>query len=300
MVQINEMMTLQEIINLPAFQKFGRLLFPVNRPIHSSMTLKELSSSNIYLWYSHIDVCKTVEIIQTLYNHVRDHTIFYNIYSKEERLKDPSKKDTGLFFFKGNDYAPFAICNAGGGFVYVGAMHDSMPHALKLSQKRYNAFALIYRVDHPYKDLARAISFIYDHSDELKVDKNHYSLWGGSAGARMAATLGNKKTLESYLGKDIPQADAVTMQYTGYHYVSQYDAPTYACVGSNDYIADYHTMKNRLDALKMMNIPTEFYCYKGLSHGFGLGTGTIAEGWIDDAIQFWENQINKRKGKMLI
>ena len=26
----------------------------------------------------------------------------------------------------------------------------------------------------------------------------------------------------------------------------------------------------------------------GLPHGFGLGTGTVAEGWIDQAIAFWE------------
>lgn len=27
---------------------------------------------------------------------------------------------------------------------------------------------------------------------------------------------------------------------------------------------------------------------KGLSHGFGLGTGTVAEGWLDKAVKFWE------------
>lgn len=80
-------------------------------------------------------------------------------------------------------------------------MHDSFPHALELSQKGYNAFALIYRVNHPYEDLARTISFLYDHADMLKIDKNHYSLWGGSAGARMAASLGNKKTYLLMLDK---------------------------------------------------------------------------------------------------
>ncbi|MFQ7170898.1 MAG: hypothetical protein ACLRQF_01570 [Thomasclavelia ramosa] len=31
----------------------------------------------------------------------------------------------------------------------------------------------------------------------LKIDKRHYSLWGGSAGARMAAVLEIKKFLSS-------------------------------------------------------------------------------------------------------
>ncbi len=31
--------------------------------------------------------------------------------------------------------------------------------------------------------------------------------------------------------------------------------------------------------------------YEGLRHGFGLGTGTVAESWINDAVNFWENQM---------
>lgn len=71
-------------------------------------------------------------------------------------------------------------------------MQDSFPHALELSQMGYNAFALIYRpgAQTACEDLARAISFIFTHADELEVDTNCYSLWGGSAGARMAAGLG--------------------------------------------------------------------------------------------------------------
>ena len=99
------------------------------------MTIKELSSSKIYLWYNYIDVNKTIEIINTLNHDAQNHSIFYNIYSKEELLNDASKRDVGLFFFKGSKDAPFAICNAGGGFVYVGAMHDSFPHALELSKR---------------------------------------------------------------------------------------------------------------------------------------------------------------------
>lgn len=289
MIKINS--TVQDVLDLPLFKGFGRLLFPVNRNIDKKITLKELSTSNVYLWYSYIDANKTVEIINKLYEDVKHHQVFYHIYSQEEMLKDSSKRDTGLFFFKGKTGNPFTICNAGGGFVYVGAMHDSFPHALELSKKGYNAFALIYRVDHALDDLAKAISFIYNNAQKLGVDKNHYSLWGGSAGARMAAMLGNKQILSSYLGRNIPQADAVIMQYTGYDCVSAYDAPTYVCVGTSDYIADYRVMKNRLNSLNKLNIPTEYHCYKGLPHGFGLGTNTIADGWIDDAVSFIENQM---------
>lgn len=49
-------------------------------------------------------------------------------------------------------------------------------------------------------------------------------------------------------------------------------------------------MKSRTNALAALGIPTEFHAYKGLGHGFGLGTGTVAEEWINDAIRFWEQQ----------
>lgn len=174
--------------------------------------------------------------------------------------------------------------------MYVGAMQDSFPHALELSKMGYNSFVLIYRPDDPYHDLARAISFIYDNAEELGVNPEDYSLWGGSAGARMAAALGNKDALPSFGRTDIPQAAAVIMQYTGYSAVSEKDAPTYVCVGTSDGIASWRTMQSRLQSLEALGIPTEFHAYEGLPHGFGIGTGTVAEGWIKDAIAFWEAQ----------
>ena len=38
-------------------------------------------------------------------------------------------------------------------------------------------------------------------------------------------------------------------------------------------------------------IPTGFHAYNGLSHGFGLGMGTVAESWINDAVAFWESNL---------
>lgn len=66
--------------------------------------------------------------------------VFYDIYTPAEKQADPAKANTGLFFFKGDHGAKVAIVNAGGGFAYVAAMHDSFPHALVLAEKGYNAF----------------------------------------------------------------------------------------------------------------------------------------------------------------
>lgn len=283
--------TVGEVLADPAFGDFGRLLFPVDRNVSEDATLAEISSEDVYVWYSNIKPRKTVEIV----NHLRARAeagekIYFPIYSESEIREDASRADTGLFYFGGNPGEPFAIMNAGGGFMYVGAMHDSFPHALEVSKKGYHAFALIYRPDEAYEDLARAITYLYDHAKELEMQADGYSLWGGSAGARMAAVLGNKDYLEELTKRaDIPQAAAVIMQYTGYTDAAKSDAPTYACVGTRDWIASWNTMKNRVERLKKCGIPAEFHKYEGLSHGFGIGTGTVAEGWMDDAIRFWEN-----------
>ncbi len=286
--------TVGDVISNPAFGDFGHLLFPVDRNVSRTMTLADVSSSNVYVWYSHIHTEKTVEIINRLYSDaVAGNQIFYRMYSDAEIAADPSKADTGLFLFRGEPGKPFAIANAGGGFMYVGAMHDSFPHSLEISNAGYNAFAIIYRPDDPYSDLAKGLEFILDNAAELGVKADDYSLWGGSAGARMAAVLGNKAYMQQFTGRtDIPQASAVIMQYTGYSDVSGYDAPTYACVGSNDGIAPWRTMQNRLQRLSAMGISTEFHVYDGLGHGFGIGSGTVVDGWVNDAIEFWKRNMH--------
>lgn len=281
---------IQDVANDPAFGEYGRLIFPLDESYYSGDTLGELS----LVWYNNIDPDKTVEIANYLKEHASEgETVFYNIYTEEERKSDPEKRDTGLFFFKGTPGEKFAVCNAGGGFAYVGAMQDSFPHALELSKLGYNAFALIYRpgAQTACEDLARAISFIFENAEELEVDTADYSLWGGSAGGRMAAWVASYGTI-AFEGVDLPRPVAVVMQYTGHSEYSELAPPTFACVGENDGIASWRLMKQRLELLSDMGIDTEFHSYPGLRHGFGIGTGTVAEGWLDQAVAFWEKQMN--------
>ncbi|MBQ9397239.1 MAG: hypothetical protein IJU08_01940, partial [Bacteroidales bacterium] len=143
----------------PSFEGFGRLLFPVNTGYWSGSTLEDLRLT----WYNYIDPEKTVEIVNTLKARAdAGKKVFLNIYTEAEKAADPAKKNTGLLFFEGHKGAKTAICNAGGGFSYVGAMHDSFPHALELSKKGYNAFALIYRPgwETAMDDLARTIALL--------------------------------------------------------------------------------------------------------------------------------------------
>jgi len=37
----------------------------------------------------------------------------------------------------------------------------------------------------------------------------------------------------------------------------------------------------------------EYHEYENLGHGFGLGVGTSAEGWVLEANRFWERSIRR-------
>ena len=152
----------RDVMDDPVFGDYGRLLFPVDRAIPDNMTLE--NAGDVLIWYNYINPDKTVEIVNSLGERAAvGDVIFYDIYTDEEKADDPTKEDTGLFFFQGEPGGKTAICNAGGGFLYVGAMQDSFPHALELSKQGYNAFALIYRpgAQTACEDLARAIAFLH-------------------------------------------------------------------------------------------------------------------------------------------
>ena len=283
---------ISEVAEDPVFGDYGRLIFPVEDWYMDGDVLGDLRLT----WYSHINPDRTVEICNYLHDHAAaGETVFYDIYTEAEKAADPAKRDTGLFLFRGREGAPFAVCNAGGAFAYVGAMQDSFPHALELSRQGYNAFALIYRpgAQTACEDLARAISFIFANAGELGVSTDGYSLCGGSAGARMAAWLGSYGPA-AFGGDELPRPAAVIMQYTGLSEWTENDPPTFACVGDRDGIAGWRIMRRRLEEMSRAGIATEFHVYPGLGHGFGLGEGTAAEGWIDLAAAFWQSCLDDR------
>ena len=285
----NENTPIREVMAYPAFGNWGRLIFPLEDWYYSGDTLGQLRLT----WYSNIQPAMTVEIVNTMREKAdAGEQIFFDIYTEQEKAADPAKKDTGLFFFKGNPGAKFAIVSAGGGFAYVGAIHDSFPHALELSKMGYNAFALIYRpgAQTACEDLARAIAFIHEHAEELEVDVTGYSLWGGSAGGRMAAWLGSYGT-EAFGEKEYPRPATVIVNYTGLSEVTGTEPPTYSAVGTSDGIASYRTMERRIAAIQANGTDAMIEVFPGLSHGFGLGTGTVAEGWLDNAVAFWERNM---------
>jgi acetyl esterase/lipase len=179
------------------------------------------------------------------------------------------------------------------------SVHEGFPYAVEINKRGYNAFVLRYRVGYggavATEDLATAISYVFRNAGALEVSTEGYSLWGSSAGARMAAGIGTHG-VAWFGGEAIPKPSTVVMAYTGHSEYSADDPPTFAVVGEQDGIALPATMERRVEALKQAGVTVEYHKYPNLGHGFGLGKGTSAEGWVFEAIRFWETAIGSSGG----
>ena len=265
----------------------------------NSLRLRNVGS--LLPYHSHVDPGTVVSALNHMIDDVNNgKTIFYEFYTEEEKREQRTKSRTGLFFFRGKPGAPFAVISPGGGFSYVGSVHEGFPYAVTISKHGYNAFVLKYRAGSggavATRDLAAAISYVFRNAKVLGVDTQGYSLWGSSAGARMAAAIGSQG-VASFGGDDLPKPSAVVMAYTGHSEYSANEPPTFVVVGEQDGIAPPSVMEKRVAALRKTGTEVEFHRYSGLGHGFGPGTGTSAQGWIERAVRFWEKSIKPTTGR---
>jgi acetyl esterase/lipase len=175
-------------------------------------------------------------------------------------------------------------------------VHEGLPYALAINRHGFNAFVLRYRVGRggtaATEDLAAALSAIFRQAAALQVRTEGYSLWGSSAGARMAAAIGSQGAAR-FGAEALPAPAAVVMAYTGYADTSEKEPPTFVVVGEHDPISPPAVMERRLAALERAGVRVAYRKVPGLGHGFGLGTGTAAQGWIDDAVRFWEGAASR-------
>lgn len=283
--------TLGDLLAHPAFAGFASLLLPWDgRTYDPAMRLADITS--LVPYHTHVEPQVVIRSLDRLIDDVaRGQRIFYDLYDEAEMRRQPDKAYAGLFFLRGKPGAPFAVIAPGGAFTHVASLHEGFPYAVDLNRLGYNAFVVKYRAGlggrTATEDMAVAISFILRNADALGVAKSGYSVWGSSAGARMAAAIGSHG-VAAFGGDDVAKPCAVIMAYTAHSDVSQQEPPTFVVVGKQDGIAPPSAMERRVAALRRLGTPVEYRRIPGIGHGFGTGAGTNAEGWIADAARFWQ------------
>lgn len=204
----------------------------------------------------------------------------------------------------------------------VAAIGEGLPVAKRLNELGISAFVLKYRTGkaamhpNPLNDLAGALRMILDRAEEFNIDEENYALAGFSAGGHLVSCFGTASLGYSLYG--LPRPGALFLGYPVINFVD------YPHLGSRkrllggeaedpwtqkrfstdlnitpDYPAAYvwHCTEDKAvhpansigisRELKRKGVPLCYRAFSGTAHGWGLGTGTPAEGWLDEAVEFW-------------
>ena len=301
------------LLDHPAFADFGHSILPPNFAGGSKETMAEHSIGEIL---KKVKWDGATEPIMNSLNELIDYQnegkqVFFPYYTEEEIAADETKAQTGIVFFEGEKDAPFVVITPGGGYNWYTGMAEGYPIAYEFQQRGYNALVLIYRVrmaelsDFPNKikyameDYVAGMRFIFDHigeNDLFPVSPNQYTVCGFSAGARLAALWGGDGT-RSWYAEGKPQPQALLLQYGGtlseeYGDFSDYQyekcPPVYALTCKDDKTRPTEEIVEMIGFYENAGVETLLDVREDGGHGFGLGAGTDAEGWIENAITFWE------------
>ncbi|WP_106743468.1 alpha/beta hydrolase [Yoonia maritima] len=282
---------LADILDNPAFAGFAERILPWHgRRYDPAMPLGHIGP--LVPYHTVLNVETMVSALNLVIDEANaGQTIFYELYSEAEIRADPSKAAAGLFVFRGRPGAPFAVIAAGGAFSHVASLHEGFPYAQGISEMGFNAFVVTYRTGQggrvATEDMARAIAWIFDNAVRLEVSTLDYSVWGSSAGARMAAYIGSHGPA-AFGADDLPKPAAVIMAYTSHSDLAATEPPTFVVVGEDDRIAPPINMERRIADLRRLGTLVEYHRFPNVGHGFGAGIGTSAEGWIAQAVRFWD------------
>ena len=214
---------------------------------------------------------------------------------------------------------PFALVIPGGGYHMVCSFLEGDPIARELNKHGICAFVLYYRCKKkarypaPMEDAQRALREILENAEKYGIRRTGYSVWGFSAGGHLAATvaltgawlspapsalilgypvitMGEKThpgSREALLGKNPSKED---VKKTSVELNIRHGAPpTFVWYGTADKVVDSQNSESLAKALEDNGVKCVKRVYQGVPHGVGLGKKTNAEGWILEALEFWES-----------
>ncbi len=244
------------------------------------------------------------------------------VYSESEVRSDSSKVGVQVLEYRNRGSNKVAIIIPGGGYSNVCSFSEGWPIAQELFERGYNCFVLYYRVfpnaymPNPIEDVARLVKRIKENYPDL--DLNGYLMLGFSAGGHLAGIWATKQGYPRYnlpkpkflsltypvidlsLKKGVTRANCLgencseeeVKKYSVHTNVDENYPETYLWQGRNDQCISFENSLIMDKALTENNVKHKYVVYDDTCHGFGVGKGTCAEGWIDDMLKFF-NENNK-------
>lgn len=234
-------------------------------------------------------------------------------------------KNVGVVPFIVGNNAQTVIILPGGGYHDVCGFKEGFMIATVYNRMGFNAIVGWYSVDktatfpQPMDDLSAMVKFMFDNSEKYNLSTENYSVLGFSAGGHLAASWGAKDYgFEHYKMKKpgclVLCYPVVTMgeyAHTGSRdyllgekrndeemrvklSIEKQVTPNYPrsfiwhCTGDN--CVPFKNSEMLAKALEENNVKNLFRVYEGGDHGWGLAGETVCEGWIYEAIEYWQKQ----------
>lgn len=277
------------------------------------------------------DAVSIAEGMRYLNQEMKKRNLFYDFWTEEEKEKDPTKKNTGLAAFTTDKKSKYIVLCAGGAYQVVCSLIEAYPLAERLNKMGYSVFVLSYRagkhgnMPNPIEDLAQAIKFIHAHAEEFQVETEDYAVMGASAGGHLAASIGTESI--GYKCYGIPKPGCIFLAYPVISYVEEAEhktikgmrqvslgkknmnnrtfqekysiekqvtdnyPPTFLWQCKEDAICPFINSQAMERSLKKYKIPYIYETYEGTVHGWGVADRTPAEGWLERAVKFWEDNM---------
>ena len=255
--------------------------------------------------------------------------ITYKLYTPEEIAEMPARDKVELYYFPGSNPGGKYALIVGGNALYTSAeLREGVATAERFNELGYTAFVLRYRIGEdaadnaPMDDLGRAVQYITQHAAQFGVQPEQYALVGYSSGGQITGLFASLSDQIGYPHYGVPKPGTVMLAYAvntffelkqpwklvidplaqDYRYfelkVSDYITPDYPPVyhwyGKNDVtLMKMGTPEQGATlerALLKNHVNHKCVVYQNAPHKIGPGRGTDADGWLNDAVAFWEAQ----------
>ncbi len=328
-MQLNEQMTLAELLQSPEFQplaKYAIYNYDIeNQPFYPK-TLSQLHAEHFggNINRGIVRVMKAMETGHYL----------YPIYTEAECADDPAKADVNLLWLPSDDpkasERPYIFLVPGGGFWNVWNLTEGWPVADHYNRRGYHVFVLNYRVGgvnsvipKEMQDFAQAFRFIRDHESLFGVRWDHYITNGYSAGGYLICLWSTRQYGCHSFGLPKPQAMIPIYPFTSWkldlqeenfnpsvidvlgctfdeaihsdYEIPEHVAPFPPCaifLAADDSLVPPENSYRLARALEKEGIPHLLEVGPQGNHGFAEAEGMCMEGWPERALDWIEKNVS--------